>query len=568
MTGPDLEQPKKPFSIRRLLCKPQAIYTLAALAVMLPMLLPGYIFALDMAFTPHLRLPEYVTSSYPFYAVLHFLNLIIPSQILQKAMLLLILVLSGYGMHQLIRRIQGDKDPQADYGIWGAYFGGLLYMVNPFTYSRFMVGQFAVLLGYALLPFFVTALMDFSRRPKQRTAYILAAWTVGIGIVSIHSIGLLIVLTLATLPLLIYRYKSNVGHLLHIGKYGLLAIAVTLAASSYWIVPLMTGSSTTAQAIGNFTEGDQRAFATLGSDAVNKVANVLQLQGFWADAHSLYELPQNQMPIWGIIVLLVWALVIIGAVSMARHGQRFSLAMISIAAAAAIVLASTNLVADIAQHVPFFAGYREPQKFVALVALMFAVCGAQGVTALIGRFRTQNQETSFGIAAVSALLIPILLTPTMLWGFSGQLKAHNYPPDWTAMNTQLQQDKSDSRVLFVPWHQYMSFGFTDRIVVNPAEQFFDKPTIVSNDLEFGDASPTVPDREKDTFTRYLKQASAGSKNLGKQLASHDVEYVLLAKDNDYQKYEYLDKLADFQMTQDTSTLRLYHNLAYGRAHGQ
>jgi hypothetical protein len=355
---------------------------------------------------------------------------------------------------------------------------------------------------------------------------------------------------------------------LHVAKYGLLSLLAVLVASSYWLVPLALGKGNTAQAIAGFTAGDQQAFATAGDGAVDKVINVLQLQGFWADGHSLYKLPQNQLPIWGIIVLLVWALISIGAVSMAKRGQRFSLAMITIAASAAVILACTNLAATLAQHLPLFAGYREPQKFVALVALAFAVCSSQGATTLLQRYKERNQETSFGIAAVSLMLLPLLLTPTMLWGFSGQLKAHNYPPDWTAMNTQLNTDHSDSRVLFVPWHQYMSFGFTDRIVVNPAEQFFDKPTVVSNNLEFGNASPTMPDTEKTEFTSYLHQADSGGKLLAAQLADHNIKYILLSKDDDYKTYEYLDKQPNLQMTQDTSTLRLYHNLAYGRTHGQ
>lgn len=136
------------------------------------------------------------------------------------------------------------------------------------------------------------------------------------------------------------------------------------------------------------------------------------------------------------------------------------------------------------------------------------------------------------------------------------------------MNTQLNKDRSNSRVLFAPWHQYMSFNFTGRIAVNPAEQFFDKPTIVSNNLEFGDASPTVPNAEKSELGGYLRQASNGSKILAKQLADHRIEYILLAKDDDFNTYGYLDKQPNLQLSQDTSTLRLYRNLAYRRTYGQ
>ena len=42
---------------------------------------------------------------------------------------------------------------------------GLFYAVNPFVFDRLYAGQLGVLLGYALLPFAVDALLDAARKP-------------------------------------------------------------------------------------------------------------------------------------------------------------------------------------------------------------------------------------------------------------------------------------------------------------------------------------------------------------------------------------------------------------------
>ena len=44
---------------------------------------------------------------------------------------------------------------------------GLFYAVNPFVFDRLYAGQLGVLLGYALLPFAVTAFLDAAQEPHR-----------------------------------------------------------------------------------------------------------------------------------------------------------------------------------------------------------------------------------------------------------------------------------------------------------------------------------------------------------------------------------------------------------------
>jgi hypothetical protein len=545
----------------RFLERPKTIYVLLALTIMLPMLLPGYIFALDMSFTPELRMPDEVRSSYPFYALLHALNWFIPSQIIQKVMLFGILFLSGYGCYRLIRALQQMSGAITDYRMVGALIGGALYMINPFTYSRFMTGQFAVLLGYALVPFFVTTLITLVRRPRLRYGAQLALWASLICIVSIHSAGLISVLGVGGLVSGLWVHRAKPEYSMHLFRSLAVALGLVFIANSYWIAPLVSGEGSLSRSVNSFTVNDQTAFATTGHGVVNKVANVLQLQGFWADSENLYALPQDVFPLWPLVVLLWWAVIGLGIRVMWKQRQR-SIALFFIGTGlAAIIFATTNILPALSSHIEILSGYREPHKFIALLALSFAVFAGYAIAAVLGRYHNSEQANRLSLAWASALLVPVLLTPTMFWAFGGQLTPKNYPADWEMINSQLNQDKGKGRVVFLPWHQYIQFGFTDRLTVNPASDYFDRETLVSNELEYRGASPTTPDPEKQAIGAILQQADSRT-DLAAKLSKYHIKYILLDREDDYKTYNYLPKQKDLRLIGQTTHFDLYRNETY------
>jgi len=536
--------------------KTEIAYGLIALAVMLPLLGRGYILSLDMVFVPTLRVPDTVSSSYLFHALLAGLGHIMPSDIIQKIMLFSILILSGIGAHRLLKDL-ADKKPTTD--TTAAYVAGMLYMINPYTYSRFMAGQYSVLLGYAFLPFFARTLLQFLGAPGARTMFPVMLWAVLISIVSVHSIGLVAVLSITGLGLAVWQHRQHRSQLQTLCAYSLGGLLIAAALSSYWLVPLLLGSSETAQTIARFGTGDQQAFATLGGSVIGKLANVVRLQGFWAEAHGQYALPQDRMPAWGLVALAVWALVFAGGRRLWQQGRHAETALFGSAALAAVLVSVSGLSAWL-MHLPLLAGYREPHKFVGLVALTFALFTGLGAAAILARLTRRYGETTASAGAGILLALPLAFTPTMFWGFNGQLKPQSYPSDWSAMNQRLNHDSSNFQVLFLPWHLYMPFEFTGRQIANPARKFFDKPILVSDNPEFDDVSAS-----SDPVIRKLDKVLADAtkrQDLGKQMSAHNIKYILLAKDSDYEKYQYLDNQQDLHLLQETTTLKLYRNQAW------
>jgi len=548
---------KIPFSKYRV----PLVYGALALTVLLPLLKPGFVLTLDMVFTPHIRLPGVTTSSYLFYAVLHVLNFVVPADVLQKLVLFAILFLSGLGMYQFVEYVRGK--PVTGYAAAGVYMGGALYMINPFVYSRFMAGQFAVLLGYSLLPFFARSLLVLLQRPSWRSSIALAVWAAVIGVVSIHSLGLAGILFVVGLALTLWRDRGAADRLPVVLKFAAMSVLLACAASSLWLIPLILGRSTAAQAISGFGQGDVQAFATLGGGVFGRLANVLRLQGFWVVGRPLFVMPQEHMVAWGVIVLLLWLLLAFGIRNVWHRYERFIAVWLLVSASIGVLLAIGVAGTLLDRTVPFFGGFREPHKFTGLLAFAFAFLAAEGAITVLAHYQQKGSKVRTGVAVCAVALLPIALTPTMFFGFNGQLQPRQYPTAWRDVNAQLDSDRSDFKALFLPWHLYMYYGFAGRIIASPAPAFFDKPMIVSNQPEFGHASPSMPDAQKNLLNSQILPDAPQGTHLGAGLAPLHIKYVLLDKDDDYRNYSYLDHQSDLRLIKQNDTFRLYQNMAYG-----
>ncbi|HSX16129.1 MAG TPA: hypothetical protein VLF40_05030 [Candidatus Saccharimonadales bacterium] len=533
---------------------PWVVYGGLALAVLGPLLRPGFVLTLDMVFTPQLRMPTTSSNDYVFRVLLHGLNLFIASDVIEKCLLFLVLLLSGAGMHLLVKAAGCGQTA-------GAYIAGIIYMVNPFTYDRFMAGQYEVLLGYALLPWFTRLLLKFLAGPGWRPAVWLAASAALVSIVSIHTIGLLVILSAAALCVLLWRRRGDRVWRRNVLKYGGLAAAGFVAASSYWLVPLAFGHGSVAAQLGSISSADQSAFATAGNGLLGKVGNVVRLQGFWVEARGMYDLPQTRVPAWGLLGVMVWGLVVAGAVSLWRSGKWLTVMIFAISAFTGGLLALGVLSGWPASHVPFLAGFREPEKFVALLALGYALLAGFGAAAVLRYCREQGGRVFAVGGTVLLAALPLVWTAPMLGGFGGQLRAVHYPADWTAMNTRLGKDRSDGQTLFLPWHLYMRYGFAGRIIASPAPAFFDTSAIVSDNPEFRGAARANATPTKRALDDLLPHAAITS-DLATRLAKLHIRYVLLAREDDYRQYSYLRQASGLQLVAKSQTLELYRNNAY------
>lgn len=537
--------------------KPTLFYLAASLLIFLPLLNVGYILVLDMVFAPTIPMPRELTNTYPFYMLLHALHFVIPAFIIQKMLLISIFAIAGLGTFRLFRVFR-PTTVNTTIWQWAAYFAGIFYMYNPFTYTRLMAGQYLVLVGYALLPFFVRALWNFVQQPDRKGTLILAGFTTGIAVTSVHTLGIaLIVAFIAVIVQALSRagrrqHKSLVAH-------SLLGVSIVIVLNSFWLIPVIRGSSELTDTVANFSSADFEAFATTSGD-FGTIVNVLSLQGFWGDDKNLYLLPQDISGLWLLPLAVVWALVLLGCIWSWRNQRKLGFVLAATGIAGLILACGTSgtvfsgLNGWLATHVPFFAAYREPQKFAMLIVLAYAYFAGAGLAWLASYVKQTRQRQTI---LILALLLPLACAPLLPWGATNQLRAKTYPLDWHSVNTQINAERQpEAKALFLPWHLYMPLRFSNGVVANPAEAFFDIPILSSKDPELGRAG-TYKIGSDITAAGQLIGNAANEPRLVPRLATLGIRYIIVAKEFDFARYDFLQSNPDLHQLTHSESLIVY-----------
>lgn len=228
------------------------------------------------------------TARIPLFIVSIWLQFIFPTFILQKIEIFLIFFLAMLSMYSLVKT---NEIPR--------YFAAFLYAVNPFTYTRFMAGHWTLLLGYAILPFFINELLKKELKIKN-----IVLWLSLIAILSMH------ILAMCFLALAVFIKKP-------IKKYLWIAILFILL-NIYWIYPAFTANYTTLTTI---TSDDTNVY-----ESRNHFANILftnaMMYGFWRA--NAYIMPSIFLTIPLFIIILYLA--VHGAIySKVKQKNRFIL---------------------------------------------------------------------------------------------------------------------------------------------------------------------------------------------------------------------------------------------------
>ncbi|HVQ44199.1 MAG TPA: hypothetical protein VMT30_04515 [Candidatus Saccharimonadia bacterium] len=529
--------------------RPWLVFLGLALIVLGPLLLPGYVLTVDLSWGPHMAASDMLSNTAPLWWLIRALSVVLPGWVVEKLVLVGLPVLTGVGMWRLAAR----RSPG-----WSAYAAGLMYVVNPFTYERLMAGQWLVLAGYALLPWLVDALLRLLERPGARRALVLGAWAVGLGMASLHLLPMAALLLAAVIA----ASAWGRGWRPHTGRWLALATALWLAAASAWLVPWLLHRSAAARAVAGFDAGQFEAFRTTAGP-LGAPAAVAALQGFWGERTGLV-VPGSSTGAWfWLAAATILILAIIGLVLAVRRRDRLGLAL-AVAASLAWLLAIgvawpptaalTHLLVD---HLPFYRGYREPQKWAALIALAYAYLASGALAAAGTRLQPFWRR---GLLAATAVLV-FAWAPLLPWGAAGQLTATAYPAGWSDLNARLNAlpaaPPGHPDTLMLPWHQYIYLDFAHRPVANPSAQFFDRPGIVSNDPELPGVPPDsdlgiVNKIQNDVIDRRFFEHNAGSR-----LRALGVHYVVLIKVSDWQNYGWLRAQSDLTLVAETPDWQLY-----------
>ena len=203
-------------------------------------------------------------------------------------------------------------------------------------------------------------------------------------------------------------------------------------------------------------------------------------------------------------------------------------------------------------HLPFYKGLRESQKWASLVTAIYLIFLSIGLREFFSKKIVQRHV--FVLKCFIGAVI-VMQAPLLLFGFRGQVAPVNYPSDWYAVNDYIVRDSGCAgNTLFFPWHLYMSFSWLGRIVTNPAPSFFQCPVVSGSDMEWG----SIYDNSESPEGRAVEQwlARGGVTDL-LQNGAWNIHYVILAKELDWGSYAGMGSNPELKLVIETATLRVY-----------
>ncbi len=530
------------------------VYLILAFAIVAHFLFGKYLFLLD--YVPRINeykaLELFYGKSVPVYGgnlPITLLSAVIPADVFQKLLLFLILFLSGYSMHNLASKFTSSKSAQ--------FYAGLLYMLNPYTYIRIVVGHWLILFAYAVLPLAVKYFIEMLDKKDLRSIIKTALITTLVAFNS-HTLFMAFLIFSILFLFRLYRDKSTAISLI---KSVAIALALFLTLNAYWLIPLITAQRETI--LTHISEADLAVFAP----QIRTLFDIASMYGFWRPG---YIYAKDFLPFWWIFFIFIFFLAVHGFVSYYKH-ERLGIYVIAFAIiwlvglilAAGIRSPFADFFRFLFDHIPLLRGMRDTHKFVTMICLSYSFLGALGLAEI--EKSLENKKSIIKKAVIFAiLLVPLIYSFTFFNGFAGQIKPTDFPKDWYKVKEFLNKDKDDFRVLFFPWHLYMNFHWVpnrDKRIANPAPHFFDKEVISAKNIEVPGIYRQIY-TPYQTYIDYLLRKRKEITNFGELVSIIGVKYILLTKEADYKNYFFLFNQTDLELVLKTENFYVFKNKAF------
>ncbi len=467
-----------------------SIYAAIALYVVAQFGFGKYFFLLDLF--PMVSKRNLIRQIY-FYSGLYggslpvkALQLLIPPFIYQRLILFLIIFLSGLSMDVLTDLYVNSNVSKL--------LASIIYMINPFTYIRILVGHWMFMLSYSLLPLGVKLFEDLLREPTPLKAVDMALVETLISFSS-H----VFVISLFIYALIALARGLRLKHLKAIA----LASILYAFLNAYWLIPSLTAYSTGKTILSKTSKNVLEVFAPKGT-----LFDIFAMYGFWKLG---YIYPKNYLyPYWIFIFIILFSFCIYGIDSVTLP---YALTLVvGLAFASGIRGPFSGLMSYFYTHT-ILSGMRDSQKFTAMIVLSYSILCSRSV-----------ERIKFRKISIILIILFLIYSYSFFTGFSHQIRTGDFPRDWYKVRHMLEEDRGNYKVLFLPWHLYMWFKWVpdrNKLVANPAQGFFDN---------------VLCSQSAEIFRPSSLMSLFNSKGLSKRLALMGVKYVIVAREGDYGMY--------------------------------
>jgi hypothetical protein len=487
-----------PSTTRRPVLADLATTLAVALLVLGPLLLGSGLWLVgDMVFVPRqpwksswLGLDASLPRAVPMDALVSLATLVVPGALLQKILLVGGFLAGGLGVGRLL--------PQH---AWYARAAAIVLLCwNPWVYERLLIGQWAILVGYLLLPWVAVAALRLRRDPR---AWPLAGVVLVLSAVCSPSSGVMAVLVLGVLAL--GRDRRSWWRVTLLGTL----------ANLTWAVPALTADSVRIS-----TDGVFAGFAARGESAAGVVPSLLSMGGIWKTS----ILPAERGSAAVVLLACLLSVAALGALRR-RHDRARWIALGTGAFVVALLPAlpgGSALLEAAADVVPGTALLRDSHRFLAPLGLVLAV-GAAELVALL-RSWIAPRTGALWSAVVLVVVAPVILLPSLAWGAAGELQRSSYPEGWEAVADLVGED--DVTVV-LPWAgSYRGFDWNHRrAVLDPAPRLLPGTVLVDDAVRLDDR--VVPGEDPRGPEVGAALGAGGPTEVAEALGALGVRWVLI-----------------------------------------
>jgi hypothetical protein len=467
-----------------------------------PGLRRGFLLSYDMVFVPRepfgaalpgLAPPRAVPSDLAIAAA----SRIVPGDIAQKLVLLAIFVLGCAGVAALL-----DREP-----LLARLAGGVFYVWNPYVGERLIIGQWALLLGYAGLPLVLKAVIQPDMAPWPWTGRLCLSLIPAV----IGGFEAMAITALVLVPAVLFTRSA---------RRAAIALGALTAGSLPWLIPSLQHTVYVDPAsVGAFAARADTPFGSLGS--------LLMLGGGW----NAQTVPKGYGGAWTAVWLVLVVVALVGFLASVRSRRWPGLGVAALAglliACIGVTPAGRDLLRSVTGAWPGAAVLRDGQLFVAPLALAeaagFGVAVAWVMNPNERRASASPADRTGMVVGVLALLAPVLLLPGLAWGAAGRLRPAWYPADWLAVARTIDVSPARGDVLLLPWETYRRPSWNHgEAVFDPWSKLLSRPVIWNDGTRVGDVE-LAPD---DPRARRLDGAIRGGGPLTAALTAAGVRFVL------------------------------------------
>lgn len=481
---------------------------LAVLALAPVLVGRGFLLVGDMVFVPDpplnrglLGLSAAVPRAVPSDLVAAVLSQAVSAQVVQRMLLVAVFVLAASGGARLL----------AGCSVPARATAAVLLAWNPYVAERLALGQWAVLLGYAALPWVAVGAARVRRgevggRPALLLALAVAALTPTGGLVA----GATALAVLAA------------GRAWRCCVLLLPALAILNAP---WLLPALlrpAGLVPTPEGVA--------AFAARADTPLGVAGSLLSLGGIWdGDAVPPGRGAGGLVP----VTLLLLAGFAVGTVLLLRGRAplwpRPLAAGLVAAAVGSLVIAAAGAtpvlrpgLEQLVRHLPAAGLLRDGPRHLGPLAVLEAASLGLAAEALARRL--PGWRRAF---AVLAAAVPVLLLPGLAGGLSGRWGTADYPAAWSAARHAVEADTTPGALLALPWSAYRAPAWNDhRTVLDPATKAFGRRVVADDRLRVGRS--VVPG--EDRLAAQLQARASGGGPLVQPAAAAGVRWVLIERD--------------------------------------